>query len=1716
MTLFDNYQINQKICTDHHNFTYYSAIRLADRLPVIIKTINSQLFTANSTDWLKNEYKILQRADLSGIINAYSLENNRNSLALILENFEGEFLERFIDNHRVAIEDFLVIAIQLTETLQKLHQNGIIHQNIEPSSIVINPKNLEVKITNFRIATNFMRETKISPPPLEALNIAYISPEQTGRTNLPLDYRTDFYSLGIIFYKMLTERLTCDGEESLQLMHCHLAKIPVAPHQIDSEIPPAVSSIVMKLLAKNPDDRYQSAYGIKSDLETCLTQYQTRGKIELFDLGKSDKRSRLVITSKLYGRASAIASLASSLERVYSGATEVVLVSGQSGLGKTSLIQTVTQLKVKQKGFLITGKFDSLQANTPYIGIIQAFRGLMSQFLTKSPDFLQVWREKILSAIANNGKIITDIIPELELIIGSQPDIPQLPAKETENRFNNVFVKFVRVFIGAEHPLILFLDDLQWADTASLNLLGLLLNNLDSQYLSIIWAYRNDEIGEASSGNNKVFVDFVNFTSLLTHTLEKIPQQIVVSKIVLEPLSLNDIQGLVVDTLDCSESQALPLAELLFERTWGNPFLVHQLLQSFYQEEVLTFDFESFSWQWSLEEIRATSISNYSILKLVEKNLAKLPEQSQKVLKVAACIGNQFDLETLAIANNQSEAQIVEELEQILQAGIIFVPKEQDNSVYQFVHNRVSHTVYSLLEEREKASIHLKIGQYLLSSTPPNARESKIFNLVYHFNIGRELLSQGLLTNRIAELNLVAGRKAKKAIAYEVAENYLNIALELLPASAWRDNYDLIFNVYTEAIEVQYLCTNFERSEYLADIAFGLARTIPERVKISKLKIHGYIARDRMDLAIDTGLSALELLNVYLPHQSEENQDLKTLLTKKRNSLKSLENLPLMSDSLAMAAMEILAIMVPPVYIVKPQLFPSIVLQAIAISLEYGNCRFSAFAYSLYALLLCVAGEIDEGYRLGKLALTLHKNLDAPDLKSKVTFIFNNTIRHWKEPAIWTLDYFLEGIQDGIEVGDVEHACFHAKYYCTYLFFVGKPLAAAEEKLREQINLIQNFKQDFQLNYARIWQQLNFNLQGLAEEPLLLMGESFDECKMLPVWQSTNNATSLLGLYLAKLILCYFLQDYPQAFAIAECGKQYLPAASGTMCYSEYYFYAALARLAVCSPQTEIPAASLSEIVSNQKQLKQWADCAPDNYLNKYYLVTAEIARISGNNEQAAKNYDRAIALGTKVGFIHEAALAAELTAKFYLSRGRTKIAEYYLTDAYDEYFRWGAMAKLQALKSRYPQLLTRIPTQELTTQELTTQELPASNIHPVKLVEVPNQSNSVERLDFLSVIKASQAISSEIILDNLLSKMMEIVMENSGARKTTLLLKENSSWVIAASATTIPEIAVHVSAIPVAEYLELPNSIINYIQSTRNTVILEQASQEGIFTDDPYIVKYQPQSVLACPMIYQNELQGIICLENNLVRGVFTPQKLEILQVLLSQVSISIENARLYKELADHASVQKSLKQKETLLKEIHHRVKNNLLVASSILGFQSSYIEDPKMIKILENCQNRITSMALVHQHLYGNRNLNTINFAEYIESLLDNLADSQAIEDRNINIVTNLDNIELNIETANPCGLIINELVSNALEHGFANRDSGNIQLSLKQSLEGQISLIIQDDGIGFKEDLDLYNSDSLGLELVCTLVEQLDGEIELDKTKGTKITITFKELNYTERF
>ncbi|MEG4572688.1 AAA family ATPase [Microcoleus sp. N3A4] len=1491
----------------------YRAVRESDRAPVIIKTLNTEYPTIEEITRLRHEYKISSNLKLEGIVKPYSLEKYKNSFALILEDCGGQSLKDHQAGKSIKIKNFLRLAIQVTKTLGEVHQNQIIHKDIKPSNIIITSDFKQVKITDFSMATRLSREVhqNSNATVLEG-TLAYISPEQTGRMNRDLDYRTDLYSLGITFYEMLTGVLPFNSTDPLELIHSHIAVTPVPPSQLNSEVPQMVSSIVMKLLAKNAEDRYQSAFGAKADLENCLTQLQNTGKIENFMPGILDKSGQFLIPQKLYGRTQEVADLMASFERVSFGKTEMVLVSGYSGIGKTSVVSEIHKPIVRQRGYFIAGKFDQFKRDIPYAAITQAFDSLMQQLLTKSSEELAIWKEKLLSKLGTNGEIIIDVVPSFELIIGSQPAVPQLGPAESQNRFNRFFKEFLNVFAQAEHPLVLFLDDLQWADLASLKLIQELVTDRDSRYFLVIGAYRDNE---------------VNSTHPLVQTVEKIQQTgAQVHHIILPCLDLSSVTELVCDTLGNETEKLKSLTELIFNKTGGNPFFITQLLSTIHSEQLLVFDFTVGAWQWDITEIEAAGIADYSVVELVARNLKQLPEETQQVLKLAACIGNRFSLENLAIVREKSGSETAADLWDALQAGLILpmsdaykiplvdeeivkthrtggtpIPQNNQNHpaimqrsiYYRFFHDRVQQATYSLIPDSQKQQTHLKIGTLLLNSTPASEIAENIFDIVNQLNIGVEFITNQQKRDELANFNLIAGKKAKSSAAYEAALKYFNAGIELLPEQAWDIHYNLIIELHLEALESSYINTDFERAFQLSNVIIFLAKNLLEKVKVYELKVVFYFNQNQFQASIDIAIEALKLLGVYISKKPTKFNIIMGLIRTKlavgNTQIEDLADLPPMTDANKIAAIRILTKMTPAAFVVVPNMFPPIIFKMVTLSLKYGNAPLSSFGYANYGTMQCgVLGDMDSGYRYGQMAQALLERFNTNLYNSQISLIFNIFIRPWSEQVRESLIGLLEGIQSGLETGDVNNACYCASFYSNYIFLSGEPLESVETKQSQYIQMLVNYKNEFMIYQARVAAQVVLNLQGKTANSSLLVGEKFNEETMLPALKESQNNLVTFVVYLYKSWLHYVFKDYAKSAENARTASNYSEAVMSLMYVPLHNFYYSLALLAL------YPAASkneqkkhLKKVASLQKRMKHWALNSPGNYQHKYDLVEAEKARVLGEYEKAAQYYDRAVIGASKNEYIHEEALANELAAEFYLACDRKKVAEIYLIDAYYGYIHWGATAKVKHLESQYPMSLPPASaTKPSGDRTITSTNYSTSNSH-----------NSL--LDLTTVVKASQALSSEIVLDKLLEKLMKIAVENAGAQKGFLLMPRAGKLVIQAAAS-VESSDIAVEQCPTVAPAEvLPITVINYVARTHSDVVLREAATEGLFTHDPYIKGQQVKSALCTPIVNQSKLVGILYLENNLTSEAFSPTRLEILKILSSQAAISLKNAVLVANLS-------------------------------------------------------------------------------------------------------------------------------------------------------------------------------------------------------------------------
>jgi predicted ATPase/signal transduction histidine kinase/tRNA A-37 threonylcarbamoyl transferase component Bud32 len=1628
------YRITEQIYSGSKTIVY-RGIREQDQKSVIIKLIRNEYPTFVEIAQFRNQYTITKNLDIPGIVKPLSLENYHNGYALVMEDIGGVSLkdwqlgDKGKEANPISLSEFFHIAIKITSTLEAVHSNRIIHKDIKPANILINPSTGEIRLIDFSIATILPREIQflINPNVLEG-TLAYISPEQTGRMNRGIDYRTDFYSLGVTFFELLTVQLPFTSNDPMELVYSHIAKQPLKASRINSNIPPVLSDIISKLMAKNAEDRYQSALGLRHDLEVCQNHWQEAGNIPPFSLGNRDISDRFVIPEKLYGRQREVETLLSAFGRVTTGATEMILVAGFSGIGKTAVVNEIHKPIVRQRSYFIKGKFDQFQRDIPLSGLVQACRDLIGQILSETDAQIEQWKAKIVSALGTQTQVITDVIPELEQIIGQQPPVTELSGSAAQNRFNILFQRFIQVFTTKEQPLVIFLDDLQWADANSLKLIQLLISQTASSSVSdntqmisetkggllLVGAYRDNEVSKAH---------------LLYLTLQEIEEAgKTINTIFLAPLNQGDLNHLIADSLRCREAVAVPLTQMVFAKTKGNPFFSLQFLKSLHGDGLIILNFEVGYWQYDIAKIKELALTD-DVVEFMATQLGKLPINTQNILQLAACIGNQFDLKTLAIVNEKSVVDTASDLWQALIEGLILpqtevynffaednnqqvnVNKKESNQLqnyhtqlprYKFVHDRVQQAAYSLIPEAQKKQIHLKIGLLLLSNIPLAEQQEKIFELVNQFNIAVEFINHQHKRDELAQMNLIAGLKALASTAYIAAVKYLTTGIKLLADDSWETRYELTLALYETAVEAAYLSGDFEQMQQLAEVVLAQAKILLEKVKVYEVIIQAYGAQNQALAAVNTALNILNLLGVEFPKQPNQSdvQLAMAELTSNLNGrrIKDLIDLPKMEGTQQRAVMRILSTTTAVTYVAAPELFPLIVLKQINVSLKHGNAPLSAFAYCNYGLILTgVVGDIESGYQFGKLAVNLVDKFNAKEVKVKIMLGFCTTILHWKEHTREILKPLLESYYAALETGDLEYAAYYLNAYCYSSYFIGRELTGLEREMATYGNAISQIKQEIVFNWSTIYRQSVFNLLVNVANPCYLMGEVYNEEKMLPLHLETNDVMGIFSLYVSKLHLCYLFQEYPLAIKNGTLAEKYLQGGTGQLITPLFYFYDSLARLAVYPDASDSEKNyTLNKVQANQEKIEHWAHHAPMNYLHKYYLVEAERYRIAGQHLEAMELYDRAISLAKEHEYIHEEALASELAAKFYLELGKQKIAQIYLTDAYYSYVRWGSKAKIDDLAKRYPKLLAPIlhqeklslhPSEESSTFNNTSLLSTLSNQQTV----IGTKTSISDSLDLGTFIKASQALSGEIELERLLSTLMEVVMENAGASKCALILSDGDNLALTVTAVCSSTIFEHTYTEFPSVCLEssdnLPVTLINYVKRTREIFVVDNAIAVSSLAADSYILREQPQSLLAIPIINQGKLIGILYLENNLITGAFTRDRVEVLKLLTTQAAISLENAILYKNLA----------QAKERLEEYNHTLEKKVEDRTQELNEKNQHLQ--QALQELKRTQAQLIQsekMSSLGQMVAGiaHEINNPINFihgniahtSEYIQDLLD----------------------------------------------------------------------------------------------------------------------------------
>ncbi|MEH2374445.1 trifunctional serine/threonine-protein kinase/ATP-binding protein/sensor histidine kinase [Nostoc sp.] len=1531
------YQISEQLYTSFRT-RVYRAIREIDQLPVIIKLLQQEYPNFSELLHFRNQYTIAKNIDLPGIVHSYSLELYRNSYALIMEDFGGISLKEWMKTVRGSnlnvLEEFLDIAIALSNILDGLYLHRVIHKDIKPANILINPETKQVKLIDFSIASLLPREThEIQSPNVLEGTLAYLSPEQTGRMNRGIDYRSDYYSLGITFFELLTGQLPFQSNDPMELVHCHIAKLPPLLGERE-EIPEVLGYIVMKLMAKNAEDRYQSVLGLKFDLEQCLEQLKNTGKIESFPIAQRDICDRFIIPEKLYGRQTEVESLLDVFEEVSQGSTEIILVAGFSGIGKTAVVNEVHKPIVRQRGYFIKGKFDQFH-NIPFSAFVQAFRDLIGQLLSETDAQFEQWKCKILSALGENGQVMIEMIPELESMIGKQLPAPELSGSAAENRFNLLFLKFTQVFTTREHPLVIFIDDLQWADSASLKLIQLLMSEAGIGYLLLIGAYRDNE---------------VNPVHPLMLTLEEIQRLgATVNTITLAPLEQVSINHLVADTLSCSLTLAAPLTELVLSKTKGNPFFSTQFLKALHQDKLIRFNFDGGYWECDIAQVRSLSLTD-DVVEFMALQLQKLPTETQEVLKLAACVGNQFDLATLAIVHEKSQVETVADFWNAVQDGLIIPTNEvykfyqeesesriqnsefkqhnfPDSCSYKFLHDRVQQAAYSLIRESQRKATHLKIGQLLLNNTSSEALEASIFDIVNQLNEGIDIITQQSQRYELAQLNLIAGKKAKASTAYRAAVKYFTLGRELLIEESWHTNYKLTFELHQNSAECEYFTGNFDKAETLFNLALNHSQDKFEIANIYGIQMHLKMTQgENIEAGLEAGLKGLSIMGMHLPMTSEEQQAaIETELQELQAKLQTvctadLFDLPEMIDRDKKVCMGLLADLWAAAYMGGDQHLSYLApLLMINLSLRYGNAESSGFAYCLYGMSLANQGSYKTAYEFGTLALKLDHHFNSTQFIAKTNNIFAHTINPYNQHLKTNLEISQQSFQVSQETGNLVFGVWAVSFLIWAMLIKGDRLSNVYAETEKYLSYVQQVN-DVNMLYAfSLQQQFVLNLQGISKNTDLLDDRNGQDIPYIEIWREKNNFDHGINWYcFLKIQLSYLYGCYADAVKAAEEAEKTLGCNSGFFPIIQYHFYYPLSLVALYPNATLENKKQYWDIIQEHQQIqKNWANNCPKNFLHRYLLLSAEIAKISHKYMDAIELYDRAIAKAKENEYLNEEALANELAAKFYLEWDKERIAQEYLINAYYCYTHWGAKAKVDDLEQRYPQLLAPILQQTrspLTPNETITNIDSIATLHPSINKSVTSSSNTSVMLDLPTLLKASQTLSSEIELDKLLRKLLQVVIENAGADKCALILLKADRLVVEATAEVGQQSTV-LQSIFVEDSADIPHSLIYTVKRRLQPYVILDTTVYPALMSDPYIIRQQPKSLLCTPILYQGKLLGILYLENNLTTGAFTSDRVEILNLLCTQAAISLENARLYQQAQDTL---KTLGQTEQFLRLI------------------------------------------------------------------------------------------------------------------------------------------------------------------------------------------------------
>ncbi|NMM47686.1 ATP-binding sensor histidine kinase [Marinigracilibium pacificum] len=1713
--------------------------------PVTFKVIREERNFYPYTTQILNEYELLRDIDIKGVRKSFGQTTINGRSAVILDYVDGLTLSNYIRKFDPPFIERLQIAISICRIIEKIHQFDIIHKDINSQNILVNSNN-EVHLIDFGLATKLNTKTDVqNVSNYVAGTLAYISPEQTGRVNHVVDQRSDLYSLGVVLYELFSGQLPFTTLDPMELVHAHLAVQPLPLMEVNSGAPLVISEIVLKLLSKNMENRYQTAGGVLADLLDCYNQTELKVNVQEFKIGLKDHSDKFLTPSKLYGRDQEVESLIDSISRLGEN-NEISLITGYSGTGKTSLIYEVYKPLTQRKGYFIHGKFEQLQKDIPYYALVQALTYLVNLILSESEERLEYWKDKFTLALGSEGKLITDLIPNLELIIGKQKPLDNLGINEAQNRFDYTFLRFIKAIANSEHPLILFIDDMQWANSSSLHLLKKIIKDEEIIDFYFIGAYRDNEVDDAHP------------TALAINELR---DTVKINEINLRELSQEHVREMICETLQFGEDQCGTLAKIVYDKTAGNPFFVNQFLQSIHENRLIYFHRDGANSHWKIDKNGMEKMNfTDNVVEFMIRKIEKLSEDKKEVLRIGACIGDTFDLETLCLISNKDCCEVEELLFYLAKdqyvslldenPDYVHLQRRVDNSGlkknvrYKFSHDRIRQAAYAMVEDEQKSAVHLKIGEQMMNNIDPEKRKDQIFDIVFHLNNGDIQKMSPNLKGELSILNYKAALKAKSSSAYQNALSFFEKAIKLYGLNSEAKDHDLTLQMLIGAMECAYLIGDYTKMESFGNQIFDHGKTIYDKLGAYRVMTYSLIARNRYQEATNLGIEVLKNFNVQFPLNPTKLQIvvsyLKTRFVIGKKSASHFKNLPPIEDQKALAVLETILSFASAAYHVTPELFPLVIMKMLRLSLKYGSSANLISTYAAYGILLCgISGKMDDGYSFGEESLNMLKSFpDSTLAKSRTKVIFTTFISHWKEHLNKTLPILLESYQDGLESGDQEFAAGSIFVHSYHSFLLGDSLPALLTRMKDFHKKIGQLNQKSYELYSSIDIQAVLNLALNPDSPAILEGEYFDENDFFENEENIEkrkDKTALFHYHFFKMSLYYLSGSYEEALYHSDILKE-LEVAMSTPFIPQHVFYDSLIGLALYkqSLSSAIRKKYSRRIKANQKKLKKWTKDAPVNFSHKYLIIEAGTQHIiTGDFEKAQELYEICVVEATKNHYINDLAIAYELAGDFYSEIGNVGKKAEHFAKAYSAYKNWGVAIKLKKLDN-YAGFKDKLSSHG-TVVSTTYNEL----------------SGDLSLVDISTIIKAASAISSEIKLKKLTHQLLKIVTQNAGAQSGVFILNVDNQLEVQAVINEHGEIT-DPSEDNVTKGLLYSERIIQFVKRTEKTLVIDDAQSDDRFVDDEYIKTNNCLSMLCFPIVKKKKTIGFIHLENNLSTGVFNVRRVEILKLLSGQMAVSLENAMLYDSLEQKVEERtKELEQQRNELKIKNVELINLNQEKDDLINVVSHDLRSPL---------NQMKGLAQIIKLETKNENVvdcadKMIGATDRLNNMITRILDISALEAKKIELsmerfdaINQIEqvvnsflpaakekDIKLRYELNNDAGYvnldknyfiqILENLLSNAIKFSPIE---GEVDVIVKYNSE-LINVEVKDNGPGISktEQKMLFSkfqklsakptagekSTGLGLSIVKRYVDAMEGEIwcESEVNNGTSFYLEFPSSN-----